>query len=90
MPKLDAKFFGEVWKAKDNSPVSEDQWCVFLAKDNAFAAVLPIYRTVCASMGADPEQLAALDRMIERVREWRAQYPERCKVPDAAGERLLD
>jgi len=35
--KLDAKFFGEIFKAKDHSRVPDDEYAVFLAKDNAFA-----------------------------------------------------
>lgn len=88
--KLDAKFKGDVYKVKDNSFVQPDEWLVFLAKDNAFAAVLPLYREECVRRGCDAEQIAAVDRAIERVREWRESHPERLKNPDAAGERLLD
>jgi hypothetical protein len=39
--KLDAKFYGDLRKVKDGSAVPDDEWAVFLAKDNAFAAILP-------------------------------------------------
>jgi hypothetical protein len=88
--KLDGKFYGDIFKAKDRSPVRDDQWAVFLAKDNAFAAILMYYRDECVFQQCDPEQIAAVDRMIERVKIWRAAHPELCKKPDAKGERMLD
>jgi hypothetical protein len=87
--KLDAKFYGSIFKAKDGSPVPDEQFVVFLAKDNAFANVLPMYREECVRLGADAEQVAAVDAMIVRLTEWRATHPELCKVPDAKNERLL-
>jgi len=87
--KMDAKFYGDIRKAKDDSLVSEEEWVCFLVKDNAFAAILPGYRAKCEELGADAEQLSAIDRMIERVNTWRAANPDRLKVPDAAGEKLL-
>jgi hypothetical protein len=92
MIKLDAKFRvdGVVRKVKDNSIVLEDEFVVFLAKDNAFHLMLPIYRATCEALGADEEQLAAVDRLIERVDMWRIENFRKCKVPDAKGERLAD
>lgn len=86
--KLDAKFYGEIRKVKDGSVVPDDEYVVFLAKDNAFAAVLPYYREICVKMCADAEQIAAVDRMMDRLYEWRSANPHRLKVPDAAGEKL--
>jgi len=88
--KMDAKFTGEIRKVKDNSLVPEDEYVVFLVKDNAFAATLPMYREACRVLGADIEQLAAVTRMMDRVEQWRKANPDRLKVPDAAGEHLLD
>lgn len=88
--KLDAKFYGEIRKAKDGSIVPDDQYVVFLAKDNAFAAILPEYRRACVRLGADKEQIAAVDRMLARLLQWREQHHNALKVPDARGERLLD
>lgn len=87
--KLDAKFYGELRKVKDDSVVPDDEYVVFLAKDDAFAAVLPVYRAICLSLGADKEQVNAVDRMISRLHRWREDHPERLKVPDAKGEKLL-
>lgn len=88
--KLDAKFYGEIRKVKDDSIVPDDQYVVFLAKDNAFAAILPEYRKLCEALHCDKEHLAAVDRMIIRLDAWRVANPDKLKRPDAAGEKLLD
>lgn len=87
--KLDVKFYGEVRKVKDDSLVPDDEYVVFLAKDNAFAHTLPFYLNQCIEMGADAEQIAAVERMIERLQAWREANQDRLKVPDAKGEKLL-
>lgn len=87
--KLDAKFYGDIRKVKDDSIVPEDEYVVFLAKDNAFAAILPLYRDKCIELGCDIEQIAAVQRMWERVEMWRARNKPRLKNPDAAGEKLI-
>jgi len=90
LPKLDSKFYGTVIKAKDNTIVDGSEYVVFLAKDNAFAAILPEYLAKCVELDADEEQIEAVMRLIARVDQWRAANPDRCKVPDAVGERMLD
>ncbi len=89
MEKLDAKFYGAIRKVKDDSIVADDEYMVFLAKDNAFALMLPIYRALCIALGADQEQIDSIDRTYKRLQAWRIVHPEKCKVPDAKGERLL-
>lgn len=81
--KLDGKFHGTVFRHADQKVVPEDQWIVFLAKDNAFPATLKFYREECERIGAEPEQLAAVDRLINRVELWRMANPDKLKVPDA-------
>jgi hypothetical protein len=88
--KMDAKFVGKIQKVKDGSFVPDDEWVCFLVKDNAFADVLPYYLARCIKRGADKEQIAAVLRMIERATAWRRAHADRCKTPDAAGEKLLD
>lgn len=91
MTKLDGKFYSRgIFKAKDNTPVHDDEWCVFLAKDTAFANTLPLYLEQCIQLGADQEQIDGVLRLISRVEAWRLANPEHCKTPDAAGERMLD
>jgi len=87
--KLDAKFYGEIRKVKDDTIVPDDEYVVFLAKDNAFASAILDYRDQCLALGADEEQLEAVDRMIARLFEWRKANPDRCRIPDAKGEKLL-
>ena len=89
LAKLDAKFSGVIFKVKDGTIVSDDQYMVFLAKDNAFLPTLKFYRDECARIGADKEQLAAVDRTIARVIDWRNANILSCKVPDATGENLV-
>jgi len=89
--KLDAKFDGTIRKVKDGSIVPDDQYIVFLIKDNAFWMALQHYRKVCKSAGCDENQLAAVDRMIERGRVWRDENRNLCKWPDISeGEKLLE
>jgi len=87
--KLDAKFYGDLFKVKDDSRVPDDEYVVFLAKDNAFAAILPLYRDKCIELGCDEEQVASVNRMINRLYGWRSAHRDRLKDPDAAGEKLL-
>ena len=88
--KLDAKFYGELRKVKDDSIVPDDEWIAFLAKDNVFAAIFPEYEKKCAELGCDAEQLAAIHRAGLRLKAWREAHPERLKNPDAKGEKLLN
>ena len=80
--KLDAKFYGTILKAKNDQRVTDDEYVVFLAKDNAFAAMLPIYRAKCVELGCDAEQIAAVDAMIDRLATWRAANPHKLKNPE--------
>lgn len=86
MAKLDAKFYGTLRKAKDGSVVPDDEYVVFLAKDNALPVALAKYRDECFRLGCESEQVQAVDALIERVARWRKENTERCKNPDIAGE----
>lgn len=89
--KLDPKFYGEIRKVKDDSLVPDDEWVVFLAQDDAFPPTLEFYRQRCIELGADWEQIDGVNRMLNRVYAWRsmAGNQERCKTPDAHGEKML-
>lgn len=80
---LDGKFQGKVFRNLDGTEVPPDQFVVFLAKDNAFPATLAFYRQECERIGAGPEQLAAVDRLIQRVDAWRLANKDQLKIPDA-------
>ena len=96
--KLDKKFTGTIAKVKDATQghmgriVPPDEWVVFLAQDDAFGGpdgAIYHYLQRVVALKADAEQVAATHRLVAAVETWRAAHPERCKVPDAAGERLL-
>jgi hypothetical protein len=87
--KLDAKFSGVIFKVKDGSIVPDDEYMVFLAKDNAFLPTLKFYREECIRLGADNDHIAAVDRTIHRAEHWRENNQHRLKVPDATGEKLV-
>jgi hypothetical protein len=87
--KLDAKFYGEIFKVKDDTRVADDEFMVFLAKDNAFALTLPIYLHICIALGCDQEHVDSVRRTMARLVRWRADNPKRLKNPDAKGEKLL-
>lgn len=89
LSKLDAKFSGVIFKVKNGSIVPDDEYMVFLAKDNAFPATLDFYRAHCITLGADQEHIAAVDRTIQRLKTWRAANVLACKTPDAKGEKLV-
>jgi hypothetical protein len=86
--KLDLKFYGELRKIKNDAVVPNDEWMCFLAHDNAFADILPLYRRRCEELGCDAEHLTAVDLTIERVHAWRQANPDKLKKPDAKGEKL--
>lgn len=87
--KLDKKFYGEIYKVKNDIRVADDQYLVFLAKDNAFANILPLYLQECYQLGCDEEQIQAVKIMIKNVFNWREENSFLCKNPDAKGEKLL-
>jgi hypothetical protein len=88
MTKLDAKFYGEIRKVKDDSIVPDDEYMVFLAKDNAFPNTLEYYLATCRRLRCDKEHLASVERTLERLYAWREANPYRLKNPDAHGEKL--
>jgi hypothetical protein len=66
---------------------------VFLARDQALPRTLVYYREECMNLGAQPEQLKAIDLLIERVLHYQHEHASQVKVadvdvPDLAG--ILD
>lgn len=88
--KLDGKFHGVIVKNKDGSIVPQDQWIVFLAKDNAVPKMLAAYYTECQKQGASIEQLDAVAGLITRVDQWRRQNFDKCKVPDVQPGEIIE
>lgn len=89
LAKLDAKFSGTIFKVKNGAIVTDDQYMVFLAEDDAFLPTLKFYRAECERIGADAEHLGAVDRTIARLVAWRDANVLACKVPDAKDELLV-
>lgn len=84
MPKLDVKFYGDVFKAKNGERVPDDQWMCFLVKDALLVPTLVFYRDACIEAGCDALQLGALWEVIERVQEWQKANPTLVHKPDIA------
>ena len=80
MVKLDAKFYGQIRKVKDDTTVPDDEYVVFLAKDTAFASILPVYYYQCIRLGCDAEQIEAVELMIKRLELWRAENPDKVYI----------
>ena len=80
--RLDSKVHGTLIRNKDGHEIPEDEFIVFRPSDNACFPMLVFYRGLLEGLKAAPEQLAAVDRLIERVHVWRVAHPERCKVAD--------
>lgn len=81
---LDGKFVGTVFRRRDQEVIPPDQFMVFLAKDNALPLTLRFYKAACQVIGAEAEQLNAVDRLIHRVDVWRHHNMDKTKIPDAA------
>lgn len=86
MKPLDTKVYGVLFTVKDNKPIPPDEFIVFRPHDDAILLTLEAYRNFCGAVGADPEQIQAVAELISRVRAWREQHPDRCKVPDITSE----
>lgn len=87
--KMDKKFFGAVFKVKDDSLVQDDEYITFLVKDDCFDEVLPQYLSACVQHGCDDDQVREVEKLVDRVAEWRDRNSHRLKKPDAQGETLL-
>lgn len=87
--KLDGKFHGVIVKNKDGSIVPQDEYVVFLAKDNAFPVALDAYYHECQRLNASLEQLGAIRELRDRLRAWRSNNPDKCKIPDVQTEEII-
>ena len=75
-------------KAKNSEIVPDDEFIVFIAKDDALPATLRFYLDECRSQGSDNVQCNSVAAMIDRLVAWRVAHSERCKRPDATPEEL--
>lgn len=88
--RLDSKVHGTLIKNKDGKEIPEDEFIVFRPGDNAIVPMLCFYRGKITELGASREQITAVDRLIDRVLDWRDQHPDRCKVPDVQPGELIE
>ena len=82
MQSIDRKFKIQATSINSGNVYTENEAVCFLAKDRAFLMALPAYLEACKTIGAGPDQLKAVELMIERVREYQAANPHKVKVPD--------
>lgn len=79
---IDRKFKIHARSVASGNTHSEDDAVLFLAKDTAFLMTLPTYLDNCKKVGAGPDQIKAVELMIDRVKDYRAAHPHLVKVPD--------
>lgn len=82
MQKLDGKFYGRIFREKDNTEVPPDQFIVFLARDRALIPTLEFYRTKCEELGCEWPQLAAINDLLCRVEAWQYSHLSEMKLAD--------
>ena len=80
--RMDGKVHGTLIRNKDGQEIPEDEFIVFRPADNALEDTLVFYLGKCMELGAAPEQIEAVHKLLARVRRWRAEHPDRCKVAD--------
>jgi len=78
---VDFKYSGDVVKTEDGSKVTTP-WIVLLAKDDATLPTLIFYVGKCIELGTSQQHIQGLLALIERVKKWREENPNLCKVPD--------
>lgn len=89
MPKpLDGKFYGLLFRHRDNQVEPPDGWMVFVARDNALLPTLDFYYDECERQGCDEPQLSAIAALIEKVEAWRDNHPDQLKAADVDPDEL--
>lgn len=90
LKRLDTKVHGTLIKNKDGTEIPADEFIVFRPHDNAVPAMLTFYYATLQAQGASPEQLKAIESLMCRVKVWREEHPERCKVADVQPGELIE
>lgn len=78
---LDGKFSGWVWRNRDGK--IETEFVVFVPRDRWLPLVLVGYERQCRAGGAGTEQIASVQRLLDRVTAWQEAHPDQIKTPDA-------
>ncbi len=81
---VDRKFRFNASRVKDpSSPIiTEYSAVVFKCADNAFLPTLEFYLQECHRVGASKKQKDGVHLLIERVKRWREEHKDQCKIPD--------
>ena len=82
MVKMDEKYFGNIFKASDDTVVPDDQWVILRIKDDLFLPTLTFYIGQCIVEGCDDGLIQALIRLRKRALKWREEHPDLCRLPD--------
>ena len=78
----DGKFYGTLFKMKDDSPVSMDEVVVLAIWDKNIIPTLQKYYQFCKASGCAKEQLLGVENLIYRANQWQQKHPERVKIAD--------
>lgn len=81
---IDRKFKIVAEQSITKAKHTEKDAVLFLAKDKALPATLDFYREECERLGADPDQIQGVLKLIERVKEYQAKHAKKVKVADIA------
>jgi hypothetical protein len=86
---MDSKVHGTIIRNRDGREIPEDEFIVFRPSDNAVPEMLGYYRDLIIAQGASTDQVRAVLDLEARVRAWRSEHPERCKVADVEPGELV-
>lgn len=82
MEALDRKFIINAKHSTKGTDHTQFDSILFLAKDDFIVPTLEHYLYLCVQNGAGVPQIQSVNLLIDRVRKWRRENPDLCKIPD--------
>lgn len=82
MEILDRKFKFKAVSIRTGKQYTEKNAIVFLAKDALLPELLQYYEKLCKDNEVDELQIKGVQLLIERVRQYQSQYPQKVHMPD--------
>jgi hypothetical protein len=79
---IDRKFSIRANSLASGNSYTEEEAVLFLARDRAFALTLPTYLENTKKIGAGPDQIRAVELLMNRVFRYQIENPDKVKVPD--------
>lgn len=79
---IDRKFIFIAANPNTGSLVTQENGVVFKAADNALLPALQAYLQECERLEVDDAQMQGIVLLIERIKQWRKDNPDLCKIPD--------